>query len=112
MIHDYSLLFVDNVTLISLIGALAIFTFLAVQSKNIKTFQFQISAFIIILIVGEIIGLLENLELVSSSGIENTGMMVHLIAMIYLPVVLFSRFYYFRTKGMTLTESIDDFNIL
>jgi hypothetical protein len=44
----------DNSTLALLSVAFIIFCLLAAKSKNIKSFQFQISLFIVIWIIGEI----------------------------------------------------------
>ena len=54
------LILMDSITTMLLLIALGIFVWLAVQSKNIRNFQFQISVFIIIWISGEIAGILQD----------------------------------------------------
>jgi hypothetical protein len=50
----------NSITTLLLLVALGIFVWLAVRSRNIRSFQFQISIFIIIWILGEITGILQN----------------------------------------------------
>ena len=54
------LILMNSITTMLLLIALGMFVWLAVRSKNIKTFQFQISIFIIIWISGEISGILQD----------------------------------------------------
>ncbi|MFY9796713.1 MAG: hypothetical protein WAJ93_13580, partial [Candidatus Nitrosopolaris sp.] len=50
----------DSFTIILLLAALGIFVWLAAKSKDIRTFQFQISIFIIIWVLGQVAGSLQD----------------------------------------------------
>src|SRR5215472_3625005 len=72
------LLLMDNITTALLFVALGIFVWLAVLSKNIRTFQFQISIFIIIWIFGEIAGILRDSGIISLSVLQgDVGLEIH-----------------------------------
>jgi len=66
------LLFMNSITIILLLGALGIFIWLAASdSKNIKSikdFQFQISIFIIIWILGDLINVLHDNNIIVFSS--------------------------------------------
>ena len=51
------LLLMNSITIMLLLGALGIFVWLAAQSKNIRSFQFQMSIFIIIWILGDMVSI-------------------------------------------------------
>jgi len=53
----------EYVTLILLFAALGVFIYLAVIARNIRSFQFQISIFIVIWISGELINAFQNSQI-------------------------------------------------
>jgi hypothetical protein len=85
----------NSITIILLLAALGIFVSLAARSKNIRTFQFQISIFIIIWILGDMITILQN------NGI------VHLVSMVFFSTMLWLRFYYSERSGRKIIEDLD-----
>jgi hypothetical protein len=89
---------VDNITPILLIVALGIFIRLAIISKSVRTFQFQISVFIIIWILGEIAGILQNSGILNLSSLQSDiGLEIHVISMVFLSMMLWLRYYYSRS---------------
>ena len=94
----------SDVTLILLLGSLAIFAWLAYQSKNVSTFQFQISIFIVVWVVGEIA---QNRRLASIISSPEIGLIIHAISMSFLTVMLWLRLYYSRRKGTKMIEELD-----
>ena len=101
-------------TIILLFIALSIFIWLAVRSRGIATFQFQISVFIIIWILGEIVGVLQEYQIVMLSSIFNwlpdISLQIHLLSMIFLSVMLWLRFYYSERRQKRLIDDISDKN--
>lgn len=97
----------DNLTLFLLTIALGLFVWLAVRSRNIRSFQFQISIFITIWVIGEIVDLLgeEGTRLLSDSEI---GMYVHVLAMAMFTAMIWIRFITSEKSGKRLTDSIED----
>jgi hypothetical protein len=106
----------SGLTIILLFIALGIFIWLAVRSRGITTFQFQISVFIIIWILGEIIGILQEYQIVILSSIFNwlpdISLQIHLLSMIFLSVMLWIRFYYSERRQKRLIDDVADQNSL
>jgi hypothetical protein len=99
-------------TIILLFIALSIFIWLAVRSRGITTFQFQISIFILIWILGEIIGVLQEYQMVILSPFFNwlpdISLQIHLSSMIFLSVMLWIRFYHSERRQKKLIDDLSD----
>ena len=99
-------------TIILLFIALSIFIWLAVRSRGITTFQFQISIFILIWILGEIIGVLQEYQMVLLSPLFNwlpdISLQIHLSSMIFLSVMLWIRFYHLERRQKKLIDDLSD----
>jgi len=94
------------VTLILSLIPLAIFIWLAVKSKNIRAFQFQISIFIAVYILGEII---ENTKIAAFSILPpDIGSQIHVGSAIFFTIMLWLRFYYADKSGKKMIESSVD----
>jgi hypothetical protein len=106
----------SGLTIVLLFIALSIFIWLAIRSKGITTFQFQISVFIVIWILGEIIGVLQEYQIVMLSPIftwlPDISLQTHLLSMIFLSVMLWIRFYYSERRQKRLIDDISDKNSL
>src|SRR5919197_2477991 len=91
------------VTLILSLIPLAIFIWLAVKSKNIRAFQFQISIFIAVYIIGEII---ENTRIAAFSILPpDIGSQIHVGSAIFFTIMVWFRFYYADKSGKKMIES-------
>jgi hypothetical protein len=91
------------VTLILSLIPLAIFIWLAVRSKNIRAFQFQISVFIAVYIIGEII---ENTKIVAFSILPpDFGSQIHVGSAIFFTIMIWFRFYYAEKSGKKMIEN-------
>ena len=101
---------IDNTTLALLSVAIIIFSLLAAKSKNIKSFQFQISLFIIIWIIGEIADVLQDANIIEFSNLENVGLEIHLASMAFFALMLWLRFYLSKRSGRKLIEDIKDYD--
>jgi hypothetical protein len=99
-------------TIILLFIALSIFIWFAVRSRGITTFQFQISIFIVIWILGEIIGILQEYQMVILSPFFNwlpdISLQIHLSSMIFLSVMLWIRFYHSERRQKKLIDDLSD----
>jgi hypothetical protein len=102
----------SGLTIILLFIALSIFTWLAVRSRGITTFQFQIAIFILIWILGEIIGVLQEYQTIILSPFFNQlpdiSLQIHLSSMIFLSVMLWIRFYYSERRQKKLIDKLSD----
>jgi hypothetical protein len=91
------------VTLILSLIPLAIFVWLAVRSKNIRAFQFQISVFITVYIIGEII---ENTKIAAFSILPpDIGSQIHVGSAIFFTIMVWFRFFYAEKSGKKMVEN-------
>jgi CDP-diglyceride synthetase len=97
-----------NITLVLLIIAFGIFAWLAAKSRNIKSFQFQISMFIVIWIAGEIIDFLHEDGLVPLFSTNEIGMYIHAAAMVLFSAMLWARFYLSEKSGKKMADSLQE----
>ena len=73
------------------------------RSKSIKTFQFQISIFIAVYILGEII---ENNRIAIFSTLPpDIGSQIHVGSAIFFTIMIWFRFYYAEKSGKNMVES-------
>jgi hypothetical protein len=103
-----SVSFGSSLTLLLLTVALGIFGWLTAKSRKVSGFQFQISLFIVIWIVGEIVNSLEEggvIRLFSTSGIS---MYIHLLAMATFSAMLWTRFYMSQKSGKKMADSLQE----
>ncbi|HEU4821946.1 MAG TPA: hypothetical protein VFS97_00835 [Nitrososphaeraceae archaeon] len=114
MVAGNSDLLASGLTLVLLFVALSLFIWLAVRSRGITTFQFQISVFIIIWIIGEIIGVLQAYQTIILSpfytSLPDISLQIHVLAMTFLSVMLWLRFYYSERRQKRLIDDISDKN--
>jgi hypothetical protein len=99
----------SDITLILSLVPLVIFVWLAVRSKSIKAFQFQISIFIAVYILGEIIE--SNRIAIFSVLPPDIGPQIHIGSAIFFTIMIWFRFYYAEKRGKKMIESgIDNGN--
>ena len=102
------LLFMNNITIILLLIALGIFVWQAARSKSIRSFQFQISIFLVVWILGEIVGNLEDIGIIVFPALQgNIGLEIHVVSMVLFGLMLWLRFYYSERSGRKMIEDVD-----
>ncbi|MFZ0897408.1 MAG: hypothetical protein WBE34_13830 [Candidatus Nitrosopolaris sp.] len=102
------LLLMNSITIILLLGALGIFVWLAARSKNIRSFQFQLSIFIIIWILGDMVGILHDNGIVVFSALQSeVGSGIHVVSMVFLSLMLWLRYYYSERGSKKMVEDLD-----
>ena len=102
------LLFMNNITIILLLIALAIFVWQVSRSKSIRSFQFQISIFLVVWILGEIVGNLEDNGIIVFPALQgNIGLEIHVVSMVLFGLMLWLRFYYSERNGKKMIEDED-----
>ena len=101
---DSILVFLEKSTIFLLVISLALFAWSALSSKNIRKFQFQMSIFIIIWIIGEIIRFLQEEDIFTIFNLSNSGAVMHTVAMIFFSLMLWIRFYYSKRSGKMMIE--------
>ena len=105
-IDSSSLLYSSGLTtLVILFTSLAIFGWLAVRYRNIRSFEFQISIFIMVYIVGEIIEDYNKMPLFSA--FPYIGSQIHLVAAVFLSIILWIRLYSARESGRKVVDKIE-----
>jgi bacteriorhodopsin len=108
MIEDLLFFSLDSLTLVLLVIALGIFVWLTTRSRNIKTFQFQISMFILIWITGEIVDLLGEEGVVELFSTSEIGMYIHVLAMAMFSAMLWIRFYLSQKSGKRIADALQE----
>ena len=93
----------DFTSILSLVP-LVIFVWLAIRSKNIKSFQLQISVFIAVYIVGGIIENNNGRIAILSVLSPDIGSQIHVIAAIFFTIMTWFRFYYADLRGKKMIE--------
>ena len=102
------LLFMNNITIILLLIALGIFVWQVSRSKSIRSFQFQISIFLVVWILGEIVGSLEDNGIIVFPALQgNIGLEIHVVSMVLFGLMLWLRFYYSERSGRKMIEDVD-----
>ena len=97
--------YASNLTLIILFALLAIFGWLAIRSRNIKNFEFQILVFILIYVIGEI---LEDYKTPSfTASLPHLGSQLHIVAAAFLAIMLWFRLYHVRSSGQKLIDKLE-----
>lgn len=97
-----------DLTFFLLLICVALFGYLAIRSRNVRSFQFQISIFVLIWTIGEFANvLLFNGVIYLPYSFEEVGYEIHLGSMIFFSVFLYSRYYYSRKRGKHLIENVE-----
>jgi hypothetical protein len=93
-----------------LLACIAFFGYLALMSKSVRSFQFQVSIFVLIWTIGELINVLiynDIIYLPYQSPELEIGYEIHLGSMIFFGVFLYARFYYSRKRGKHLIDNVE-----
>jgi hypothetical protein len=99
----------SGITFILSVVPFIIFVWLAIRSKSIKAFQFQISIFITVYILGELIE--SNRIAIFSTLSPDIGSQIHVGSAIFFTIMVWFRFYYSEKRGRKMIESgIDNDN--
>ena len=106
MIIEFFDTITSNITLILLVVSLGIFGTLAIQSRKIKSFQFQMSVFIMIWLASEFIGVLAKAGILNVSAYESIGHEIHLASMVAISIIFWTRFYLSSKKGNKFIDEI------
>lgn len=96
--------YASGLTLSILFTSLAIFGWLAVRYRNIKSFEFQIFVFITVYIVGEI---LEDYKIPSLSTMPYIGSQIHIVSAVFLAIILWLRLYSVRKSGRKMIDKLE-----
>ena len=101
-------LFIFFGTITLLLAALSIFVWLAVRSKDIRSFQFQISIFIIIWVLGGVAYILQDSGIVVVSPLQgDIGLEINVVSLVFLSIMVWLRFYYSQSSRKRMIEAFD-----
>jgi hypothetical protein len=97
-----------DLVLILLLCCIVLFGYLALKSRNLKSFQFQISVFILIWISGEIANVLLYNEIISLPyALQEIGYEIHFGSMVFFAIFLYARYYFSTGRGKQLIENVE-----
>lgn len=98
-----------DLTFILLVICISVFAYLAFRSRSVRSFQFQISVFVLIWIIGELANvLLENGLISVPSTMSEIGYEIHVGSMVFFSVFLYARYFYSSRRGRQLIEDLED----
>lgn len=98
----------NGFTIILLLVALILFAWLAgTRSKKIRSFQFQLSMFIIIWIIGDLVNILQNNGIILVTFLPNLGEGIHVVSMLFFSTMLWLRYYYSERSGNKMVDRFD-----
>jgi hypothetical protein len=101
-------LFIFFGTIILLLATLSIFVWLAARSKDIRSFQFQISVFIIIWVLGGVADILQDSGIIVSLPLQgHIGLEIHVASLVFLSIMVWLRFYYSQRSRKKMIEVFD-----
>jgi hypothetical protein len=88
--------FMEGVSLILIIGALAIISYLAFRTKTVRSFQFEMFLFMLVLAAAEAPRILETLGVITGgSYYDLVGLEIHSVSMVILAAFVGFRIYRF-----------------
>jgi D-alanyl-lipoteichoic acid acyltransferase DltB (MBOAT superfamily) len=91
-----------------LLAALSIFVWLAARSKDIRSFQFQISIFIIVWILGGVAYILQDSGSIVVSPLQSDiGLEIHVVSVAFLSIMIWVRFFYSQRNRKRAIEAFD-----
>lgn len=97
----------DYLTLYLLLASLIIFVTLAVKSRNVRSFQFQTSIFIAIMVAGAMVELGSSHDLIKlPSGLDGLGLLIHAGSMVFFSLMIWLRYYNSKKRGRKMIEEI------
>ena len=77
-------------------------------TKDIRSFQFQISIFIVIWILGQVFGILQDSGIiVLPPTLDEIGLEIHVVSLVFLSIMMWVRFYYSERSGKRIVEDLD-----
>ncbi len=101
-------LVMNGFTILLLLVAMSLFVWLAAtHSKKIRSFQFQLSMFILIWISGELVSMLQNRGIAVITSLPYIGEEIHVVSMIFFTGMLWLRYYYSERSGKKMVEGLD-----
>ncbi|MGC2570647.1 MAG: hypothetical protein WA364_03975 [Candidatus Nitrosopolaris sp.] len=101
-------LFIFFGTITLLLAALSIFVWLAARSKDIRSFQFQISIFIIVWVLGGVAYVLQDSGRIVVSPLQgDIGLEIHVVSVGFLSIMIWLRFYYSQRSRKRTVEALD-----
>jgi hypothetical protein len=102
---EISFLFSSILTIIVLLATIAIFGFLTARYRNIRRFEFQLSIFILLYIIGEIFEVYKFPIL--STSLPYIGPQFHITAALFLAIMLWLRLYSGRRNEYKMIDKFE-----
>lgn len=90
---EFALTLAETSSLILILLAFALFLRLAARSKSVRTLQFDLFLFALVLVVTEVPHVLINLGLINMELYATPGLAIHTFAMGLVSVAITHRFY-------------------
>jgi hypothetical protein len=82
----------ETVSLVLILLSFVSLLLMASRAKSLRSFQFQMFFWVLVLALAEVPHILDSLQLINLASIEDIGLTIHTVAMI-----LFASFIFYRT---------------
>jgi hypothetical protein len=98
-----------SIAIILRLVALGIFVWLTARSRNIRSFQFQMSIFLVVWILGDIVDDLQDNGIVLFPALQGDFGLEYMLlpSMVLFSTMLWLRFYYSERSGKKMIEAAD-----
>ena len=89
----------ETLSLILIVLSLLVVAFLSYRVKTVKSFQFEMFIFVLVLFLAEVPRILGSIGFVLTASMEGLGLLLHTAAMIFLAGFILIRVFRFFTQG-------------
>ncbi len=89
----------ESLSFILIVLSLLVVAFLSYRVKTVKSFQFEMFIFVLVLLLAEVPRILDSLGFIQTASVEGVGLLLHTASMIFLAGFIFIRVFRFFTQG-------------
>lgn len=89
----------EIVSMIFIVLSLVVLAYLSYRVKTVKSFQFEMFIFALLVSLAEIPRIMNTLGFIQTAGIEGLGLLMHTASMIFLAGFILIRVFRFLTEG-------------
>ncbi len=89
----------ELLSLVLIVLSLVVVAFLAYRVKTVKSFQFEMFIFVLVLLLAEVPRILDTLGFIQTTSVEGVGLLLHTASMIFLAGFIMIRVFRFFKEG-------------
>ncbi len=89
----------ETLSLVLIVLSLLVVAFLSYRVKTVKSFQFEMFIFVLVLLLAEVPRILDTLGFIQTASVEGVGLLLHTASMIFLAGFIMIRVFRFFKEG-------------